>query len=241
MPVDLEAMLQDLGPVLDAPDGEGLSSRVVGELRRPISTARRRRVALLLLAATIGVVGAPASRSAIARWFGVGAVVIRNDTSTQTHLGSGVSSTSDTNRNEVQRRLAKIKSEVSFKLVVAGPLGGALTDARLDRSVGDGIVVLSYPTFVLTELASSSDIPPQIVKLVTPQDSVRSVQVNGHPGYWVTGTNHRVSFLDRQGRVVIDKVRRAGPTLLWEADGVTLRIEGLAHQREALAVARELR
>ena len=44
---------------------------------------------------------------------------------------------------------------------------------------------------------------------------VQSVTVNGQQGFWITGA-HKIVFLDRDGNVETDSVRRAGPVLAWK-------------------------
>jgi RNA polymerase sigma factor (sigma-70 family) len=60
------------------------------------------------------------------------------------------------------------------------------------------------------------------------------VQVKGTTAIWLADA-HDLSYLDRQGKP--QKVRAAGPTLLWQYGEVGYRIEGLSTSDEAVAVA----
>ena len=57
---------------------------------------------------------------------------------------------------------------------------------------------------------------------------------------WIAAP-HAIAFIDRAGNFVTDTLRRSGPVLLWERDGVTYRIEGLDSLDDAQAVAGSLR
>ena len=64
----------------------------------------------------------------------------------------------------------------------------------------------------------------------------RPVQVGDAPGVWIDGP-HELIVVDRAGEVRVEPPRLAARTLVWQRDGVTLRLEGDMTLREALAVA----
>jgi hypothetical protein len=70
-------------------------------------------------------------------------------------------------------------------------------------------------------------------KLVTIQQQVERVTVNGGPGIWVSGT-HVVSDFFGQPRL-------SGSALIWEQDLVTLRLDGPITKAEALRIAGTVR
>jgi hypothetical protein len=71
--------------------------------------------------------------------------------------------------------------------------------------------------------------------------AIRSVRVDGAVGWWI-GAPHDLTYVDRQGREITATARLAGRTLVWEADGVTFRLEGeRISLDDALAVARSVR
>jgi sigma-70-like protein len=85
----------------------------------------------------------------------------------------------------------------------------------------------------LTALRTGVDARVLVQKLVPPGTSVEEVDVDGSPGYWISGAPHAVER---------DAVMRlAGNTLLWQQGDVTLRLEGAPDLPTALAVARTLR
>jgi hypothetical protein len=130
---------------------------------------------------------------------------------------------------------------VRFPIATPDPNGsGALRNVHVDRRVPGGLVELDYTRFALVEIATERGQPMPIGKLLGGVAPVRDVTVNGQPGAWIPSV-HEIGYLDRSGRFVRDTVRRSGPVLLWERDGVTYRIEGLHSLAAAQRVASSLR
>ncbi len=70
---------------------------------------------------------------------------------------------------------------------------------------------------------------------------VEPVRVGAAQGWWI-GAPHDLTYVDRRGRSLTATARLAGPSLVWESDGVTLRLEGADLDRaRALAIARSVR
>ena len=72
-----------------------------------------------------------------------------------------------------------------------------------------------------------------IEKYVRMEQRVERVEVDGQPGIWVEG-RHVVSGLFGEPRL-------AGNVLLWEQEGLTLRLEGRFTKEQALDLARSVR
>jgi hypothetical protein len=70
--------------------------------------------------------------------------------------------------------------------------------------------------------------------------AARLVRVGGAPGVWIDGP-HELLVLDRAGEVRVEPARLATKTLVWQRDGVTLRLEGDLTLPQALAVATGMR
>lgn len=99
-------------------------------------------------------------------------------------------------------------------------------------------VTLTYGGGVrLTELEGGG-LLDFVEKIVTQDASVRRVTVEGDPGIWIAGGRHFVFFRDAAGR--IREQRTAGPTLLFERDGLVLRVEGIGDRDEAIRIASSL-
>jgi hypothetical protein len=70
--------------------------------------------------------------------------------------------------------------------------------------------------------------------------AARRVQVGGAPGVWIDGP-HELIVVDRAGEVRVEQPRLATRTLVWQRDGVTLRLEGDLTLPQALAIATGMR
>jgi hypothetical protein len=71
---------------------------------------------------------------------------------------------------------------------------------------------------------------------------VHNIEFGGQPAYWIDQGGHIASFLDEQGRVVVESRRSVDrATLLWERDGITYRLETSLSQEDAMRVAESLR
>ena len=62
------------------------------------------------------------------------------------------------------------------------------------------------------------------------------VQIRGETALWMP-TPHPVEYVDRAGMAHTETGRMAGPTLLWQSNSVTFRLEGFASRDDAIAVA----
>jgi hypothetical protein len=93
---------------------------------------------------------------------------------------------------------------------------------------------------VITEFRA--DIGPEVFeKLVHSGVRVEETTTCGLPAYWVAGGSHFFFYRDASGRMVDETLRLVGDTLVWEASGLTLRVEGAPSLEAALRVAASLR
>ena len=67
---------------------------------------------------------------------------------------------------------------------------------------------------------------------------LEAVTVGGEPGFWISGAPHGFFFVCYDaGECRQERYRLAGNVLLWEQDGVTLRLESALSLEDALAIA----
>jgi hypothetical protein len=66
---------------------------------------------------------------------------------------------------------------------------------------------------------------------------LESVLVDGEKGFWIEGELHSLYVFDDKGELQTDKTRLAANTLLWERDGLTLRLESRLSKAESLRIA----
>jgi hypothetical protein len=70
------------------------------------------------------------------------------------------------------------------------------------------------------------------------QTQLRAVSVAGEPGFWISGAPHGFFFVCYDvGECRQERYRLAGNVLLWEQDGVTLRLESALTLEATLAIA----
>ena len=227
----LEQRLVDLGRELEWPDTPRFD---LGFERRPARRTWARPLALGL-AVVLAVLGAvlalsPGARSAFLELFHLeGATVELVETLRQVEpqqLDSGEKVT----RAEAERR-------VGFDLL---DLEGQQPDGIF--VLDDRLASLVYgpadkPRLVLSQLEGS--VWDGFVKKVGARGTtVEPVQVDGEQGLFVTGDDHFVMFLDENGLVTDDETFLAGTVLLWNRDGLLLRLEGDLTKAEALRLAR---
>ena len=266
----LEQALADLGRELDFPPTPDLAGQVASALQRedqrpvPVRTPfwqRRWLVAAgVLLLLTLGLLLFPRARTAIAdrlglpgveiHWFEgdpIPAPVLVPDVPA---LGLGRPVT-----------LTAARAAVPFPLTVptqpefASPshvylLGEGETamvsfvypptpDLPQTNTLGVGALLTQFAgstnrNFIRKGLASGED---------GPATSIEAVSVAGNPGFWIDGAPHTFflacSAVDRE-ECREERYRLAGNVLLWEDDGVVLRLESALPREASIAVAASL-
>lgn len=80
-----------------------------------------------------------------------------------------------------------------------------------------------------------------ISKGIPPGTTVEELEVNGGRGVWIEGEPHEVYYRAPNGDILTDTVRLAGNVLLWEQDGLLMRIEAQISRQEALRIAASMR
>ena len=203
---------------------------VKSRLSRALSRLRTEMgIAAALLAALIAILAAtPSARSKILEWLGLKEVRIE--------------------RREPavppQRRSAPLDLGRRVPLTALPwrpllPRGGGLGAPRaayVDDRVPRGAITLRWPGLLLTEIKGREG--PYIEKAAGRGTRIERLRVGPDRGYWLAGDPHEVAYLDANGTIRVDTVRLAGNTLLWERDGVLLRLEGAPSKAAALRIAR---
>ncbi len=70
------------------------------------------------------------------------------------------------------------------------------------------------------------------------ETQLEAISVAGQPGFWISGAPHGFFFVCYDaGECRQERYRLAGNVLLWERDGVTLRLESTLSREAALAIA----
>ena len=235
---DLELRLADLAMHVDFPPTPALADRVVERLR-PARAARSRLHLVLVLAAALLIV-------AVAAAVGLGVRGVRLSPSTgsvppvpsdivgERALGQPMSLDAAGGVLGFAPRLPALETlgPPDDIFVLEPPRGGALT--LVWRDAAGGIALL------ITELRADIG-PDSFEKLIAEGVDVQATEVDGEPAWWVGGGQHPFFYRDASGAVVHETLRLAEPTLIWEEDGLTLRVEGAPDIGEARAIGASLR
>jgi len=250
---ELERALVDVGRHLAYPQPTRISDLVRARLHEPRPLVWWRRYALAPALVTAGLllaviaVGSPGVR-ATAREFlhlrGIDIFPVPSVASVAPSLPIAIPGTRTT-LDDARRR-------VPFAVVQPADLG-APDDVYLDTTPGGERVTLVYrdrsgvPTSRVTgvsalfvEFRGTVD-STFLGKVAGPDTKIEQLVVNGGQGFWFEGAPHFFFYRDPSGAILQETVRLAGNTLVWEQDGVTLRLEAQVSKESALRLAASVR
>jgi len=231
----LEAALFDLGTAIRFPSTPPLVAGIAAHLvARPRAGWWPRFGSLQgsLVLAVVGLLAVGGIAGAIG--IGIGAIQIRfaDGTPLPTPLASVANRGYGT-----QTTLAQAQAAVRFaiRLPAGGELGPPDAVFLADVPKG-GTVTLVWGELVVTQF--SADIGPDTLeKMITSGTRVEPVSVNGQAGWWIEGGTHAFFYRDVDGNFVDTSLRLVTSALIWEADGLALRVEGAPSLEAALRVA----
>ena len=211
-----------------------LVEAVRGWWRRPLP-----RIAVAVLTAALVVLGAalavPQSRTALADFFGLSHVRVDEEPSVG-QLPPVLSPESFA----APALLADAQDAVDFPLRFPTSDGARLEPTAVYLRGGN----TSVPTviFVYEEFDLYQTRAGFFGKGGPDLSLIHEIEFGGQPALWIDEGGHVASFLDEEGRLVVESrrtVERA--TLLWERDSVTYRLETALSQEEAIRAAESLR
>jgi len=242
---ELERALVALGRELAVPDAPDLAPRVLEALDRPTRAPRPRlRLALVLaavlVAALLAALAIPDARSALLRFFHIGAVQIEVVDELPTvapdppELDLGFALGQRVSLEQARRTAGFDLRELADPpdRVYLGPRGTVWF--LYGRPDAVRLLVAQTPKLWIDE-------PFILKKLAAAGTSVETTSVRGGRAYFLSGEPHEVLLLDEYGLPVHDTLRLARNTLLWQQDGRTLRLEGDFSRDEAVTIAESLR
>lgn len=127
---------------------------------------------------------------------------------------------------------------VYIKLPPSGPSGGMVTLVYGPRS-DIKTTRLSGVSVLVTEARGRTN-EQYFQKTVGPDVTIEQVSVDGHSGYWISGSPHNFVFTDADGAPYFDTLRLATNTLILDEGGVVVRIEGDLSKDQAIQIARSM-
>jgi hypothetical protein len=255
---ELEQRLGRLRTEIDWPATPDLVAQVtkrvvaapVIAMRRPWFESRWAIAAAVLLLAMAALIAYTPSRDAIANWINLHTIITRvNAVPTPSPLPSG----------PLGKRLglgdpttlADAESKVSWHIAVPASLGSP--DEVYLQLPPDGapqgevsFVYKSRPGIntsgqtgvaVLITEANGQVNTNFFGKMLGPDATLENVTVKGHAGYWISGKPHAFFFADANGNFREDTLRLATNTLIFENNGIIVRIEGDLTKDQAMAIA----
>jgi len=237
---ELERALLAVGRNLEVPAAPDLTGAVrarLAEGRRPSLFSRRALVvALAVLAVVVGaVLAVPQARSTIKDWLGIGNVTIRY----VEDLPPVEQATDDLGLGE-RMSLEEARGRAGFRVRV--PTVDGLDDPpKVYYNDQSSQVAFLYgseekPKLLTTQADARGAIEKLVNLNVTERDLV--VVEPGYAGVWLYGEKHAIFY---PGTDHEEPFRLVGNALVYEIDGVTIRIEAEISKDEALRIARSMR
>jgi hypothetical protein len=228
---DLERQLRELGGEIAFPATPDLVRAVRARIRPEPAWRRWRFVlaaaAMVLITLAITAAAVPDARRAVAGFLGLPGFQVRKvkvlPSPSPNQVGRPVSI-------DEARRLA------GFTLLVPSP-PEKIRAVAFDAAPPGGEVELDLAGgAVVTEVTGNVD-SGVFGKMVAPNGKVTEVDVGGSKGYWFTGDVHVFFYSDAGGNFRNDVLRLAGDTLVFERNGVLVRVEGAHNLADAQRIA----
>jgi hypothetical protein len=237
---ELERALLAVGQNLEVPTAPDLTGAVrarLAEGQRPRLVSRRALVvALAVLAVAVGaVLAVPQARSTVKDWLGIGNVTIRY----VEKLPPVEQATADLGLGE-QMSLEEARERAGFQVRV--PTVDGLDDPpKVFYNDQSSQVAFLYgsedkPKLLITQADARGAIDKIVNLNVTERDLV--VVEPGYAGVWLYGAKHAIFYPSTDHE---EPFRLVGNALVYEIDGVTLRLEAEISKDEALRIARSMR
>lgn len=198
------------------------------------------RIALAVIAGVLLVLGAalaiPQSRTALAELFGLGRV--RVEIGPVQGPEPPVLSPASFAR-PVGLRTAQEAVDFTLRFPTRG---GLILDPDAvyvqGEDIGAPVVIFLYQGEDFDLYQSGSGF---FGKGLPDESFAHEIDMGGQPGFWIDQGGHIASFLDDEGRLVVESRRTVDrATLLWEEGGITYRLESSLSRDEAIRVAESL-
>jgi hypothetical protein len=204
---------------------------LAGAVRARLGAQRSRRplvLAFAVVAVAIAVAFAvPPARSSLLRWLGLGTARVEfvdklPDVKHRRPLALGE-----------KVGLSTARERVGYD-VLTSPLLGSPREVRV---LGDQVAFV-YDRRKLIVMQSEGMF---FSKEVGPGTKVEQFVFDGHHAFWISGAHHFFGYVGNGNLVKEAPLYLVGNALIWERDGLTLRLEGKLSRAEAIRAARSFR
>ena len=238
-----DAALRDLGGAIEWPEPVDFISRL--SLEPAVRTTGRRVFVWLagVVAVVLAMVLIPTARQAVGNLLEVAGI--------RFEFGEGPDLPAPTNLTPgVQVDLDEAARSVDFPIVMPSALPPPDAVHLLHWELGNQVFLSWAASGRLPEVGASgigvllaefrANLNEQFFeKLVVAGTTVDRVEVAGAPAFWLAGSPH-VFMFDAGGPLVEDSSRLTGNVLVWEAEGITYRLESNLGIDDSLAIAESL-
>lgn len=193
---------------------------------------RWRTVSVALAAALLVLLAVTPAGAKVREWLGFGAVVIEQQEPVPT-AGSGAPASGPSGDVAAGRELPldQAMAETSFPVGVPDALGDP---DRVTVSADGRLVTMQWPAAAVRLDQIDGTLSPYFLKKFS--DEVDYTIVDGQQAVWLARP-HPILILNPDGSERAESARQSGPSLVWQNAGVTLRLEGVADQQAAVAIA----
>jgi hypothetical protein len=246
----IEAKLTSLGDSIDWPTpSPHLTRRVMARIEsQPTAAGRRgwRRTAIAaaaVLVVTVVMVLSPSAREAVADLLSAAGIRIGVTSDEAPTTGA------DLNLGELGQ-LDEVQDNVDLDLRTPGGEDPGPPDAVYLSDSGQVTMVWAgTPTLpaagdtdiglLLTQYEANGG-QEVAEKSIGPETEVQRLTVEGQPALWIEGAAHTFTLSDTEGNPIEETTRLAANVLLWDANGVSHRLETTGDLQSALAIVDKL-
>jgi hypothetical protein len=148
--------------------------------------------------------------------------------------------------------IPEAEQAVGFEVLVPrSPRLGDPDAVYLSPTVADGMVSLVYGeragiaagadgvAVLVTEFRADVD-ETLVKKVVQSGSNVEGVRVGGFSGYWISGEPHVFLYREPSGDIGEERMRLVGNTLIWQREGLLLRLESDLSREDAIELAESI-
>ena len=254
----LERALTALGAHIEFPEPRDVRPAVLARIQAPQvapATAPSRRgfrwqpavavAFVLLLALALMATAFPHARRAIADLLGFENLRIEVSESPLPNIGEGLALGNAVTIEEAKAEIGVVplldpEDFIGPRTVYVSPDALRMVSVVYGESAGLPPEAIRDASVLLTAIDGTLHEGWAEKVVHTGEAKVRPVEVRGRTGYWVSGDHAFFVYSRSDGLDELESSRIANNVLLWEEDGLILRVEGEMTRAEAIELAESL-